>query len=194
MTDGNPTNGNMADSDRPDDRHNQGLEAARAGRESGFGVLYDALHPQLLTFVSRRGAEDPEELANSALFAAFQNLATFTGDYSAFRSFVYRIARNRLVDDYRKQGRRVATVPLDGQTPITTDGGFEDLIGDRDLAQTMLADLTPDQRDVLLLRVAADLSLAETAEAMDKPVSAIKALQRRAVRALHRNLAAEAHS
>lgn len=189
-----PTNRHQEDGRSDHDDREAGLAAARQGDERGFEFLYDSLFSSLLAFASRRGAEDPEELANAALFSAFQHLPTFTGGYDAFRSYVYRIMRNRLIDDYRRRGRRPSTVPLEGHHTAAPDGNFDDLVADRDHAQQLLSTLTEDQRDVLLLRVAADLSLAETAETMGKPVSAIKALQRRAVRALHRNLGEEAHS
>lgn len=175
-------------------RCDEALVAARLGNEAGFGVLYDELNQKLTSFAARRGATDPEETANAVLFSAFRGLATFEGGFAEFRSFVYKIARNRLIDDYRRRDRQLKTVPFDISHAAPTTGGFEDRVADTDLAEQMLAALTPDQREVLLLRVVADLSLAETASVMDKPVSAVKALQRRAVRALHRNLGDEAHS
>lgn len=53
-----------------------------------------------------------------------------------------------------------------------------------------LAGLTQDQRAVLLLRVIGELSLEETAGALDKPVGAVKALQHRALARLRKDLAA----
>jgi len=56
-------------------------------------------------------------------------------------------------------------------------------------ARALLEELTPDQRDVVLLRVFADLDLEETARVLSKPVGAVKALQHRALAALRRRLA-----
>jgi len=56
-------------------------------------------------------------------------------------------------------------------------------------AEELLAQLSPDQRDVLLLRIVADLPIEATADALDKSVEAVKALQRRALDALRRHLA-----
>lgn len=55
----------------------------------------------------------------------------------------------------------------------------------------MCRSLPPEQRDVLLLRMMAGMSLAETAEALGKSTGAIKALQHRAVGALRRNFERE---
>lgn len=55
----------------------------------------------------------------------------------------------------------------------------------------LLAELTPDQRSVLALRVVADLSVEETAAALGKTPGAVRVLQHRAITALRRSLAAE---
>jgi len=52
----------------------------------------------------------------------------------------------------------------------------------------MLDQLTEDQREVILLRVVADLSVADAAEILGKQPGAIKTLQRRALASLRRLL------
>jgi RNA polymerase sigma-70 factor (ECF subfamily) len=51
--------------------------------------------------------------------------------------------------------------------------------------------LSPDQRDVLLLRIIGDLSLEQVAEALGKRTGAVKQLQRRGLDAVRRRLKAE---
>ena len=69
-----------------------------------------------------------------------------------------------------------------------TPGGNVEEVALEDLGLTnvevILSDLTGDQREVLALRVIADLSLEETAKSMGKTVGAVKALQRRALLAV----------
>jgi len=57
--------------------------------------------------------------------------------------------------------------------------------------RALLADLPPDQRDVLLLRVVADLSIEDTAAALGKRPGAVKSLQHRAMASLRRTLGDE---
>ncbi len=73
---------------------------------------------------------------------------------------------------------------LDGADPA--DDVLDGLGNDR--AAALLAGLAPDQRNVLLLRVVADLSIEETALALRKSPGAVKALQHRAVASLRRSL------
>ncbi len=79
-------------------------------------------------------------------------------------------------------------VPLgrDGSVASAEDEALERTGSDH--VQHLLAALTTDQRDVLTLRVMAGLTLEETATVVDKPVSAVKALQRRALGALRREV------
>ena len=56
--------------------------------------------------------------------------------------------------------------------------------------QSLLVNLTSDQQEVIILRMIADLSLAETAKVMGKNVGSVKALQRRALESLRRDIRA----
>ena len=54
--------------------------------------------------------------------------------------------------------------------------------------QQLLGRLSPDQRDVLALRILAELSVDETAAVLGKSYEAVKALQRRGLASLRRAL------
>jgi RNA polymerase sigma-70 factor (ECF subfamily) len=73
-----------------------------------------------------------------------------------------------------------------GPTGNTEVDAIAALSGDR--VNELLASLSPDQRDVLLLRVIADLSIEDVAAALGKRQGAIKALQHRALASLRRQL------
>jgi RNA polymerase sigma-70 factor (ECF subfamily) len=164
------------------------LGSARRGDQAGFTGLYVCLSGRVVSYLRSRGVGDVDEVVNDVFLAAFRNLATFEGDASAFRSWVFTIAWNKGADWHRAAGRRPRTTELGTTAP--TPSVFDELpdsftAGD---VTSLLATLTPDQRDVLLLRIIADLSLAETADVLGKPTSAVKALQHRALAALARAL------
>lgn len=171
------------------------LEAARAGDSWAFDRLFRDIQRPLRAFAQARGAQDPDGLTNEVLAEVFGALPAFTGDESAYRGFVFHVARRRLIDEYRRHGRR-PTLELRSDPPepmrSATGPGDDPAVAavDADAAVRALQCLTPDQRDVILLRVVADLSLVETAAALDKPVTAVKALQRRALGTLRRSFSA----
>lgn len=171
--------------DKALERH---LSSARHGKQAAFTAIYESLAGSVAGYARGRGVDDTDELVNDVFLAAFRNLDTFSGDGSRFRSWLFGIAWNKIADWHRARGRRPVTVELDLgslEELISTDS--PDLAGPGTLR--LLARLTDDQRDVLLLRIVADLSLAETAEALGKPLGAVKALQHRALAALARIVA-----
>jgi RNA polymerase sigma-70 factor (ECF subfamily) len=112
----------------------------------------------------------------------------FQGDGSKFRAWVFTIAHHAAVDDARRRQRRVREVPLE-RAPEVGRADVEDQAlarSARDRVDALLADLAPDQRDVLVLRFVSDLTISETAAVLGKSVEAVKALQHRAIGALRR--------
>ncbi|MEM7286975.1 MAG: RNA polymerase sigma factor [Actinomycetota bacterium] len=165
------------------------LEAARRGESAAFQTLFERISRPLRAFAATRGAGDPDGLVNEALAEAFRGLPTFVGGEDAFRGFVFHIARRRLVDEYRRSSRRVRTVPITERIDAISPADPAREVTSRDRAVRLVSALTEDQRDVILLRVVADLSIEETAAALGKPITAIKALQRRALGTLRRKIA-----
>lgn len=167
------------------------LAAAQAGAAWGFRALYDDLAPAVGGYLRLRGASDPDDVASETFLGVFRNLAGFTGDEDAFRSWVFTVAHRRLLDDRRRIGRRPPTRPIADVEPEIEGGNVEDdvLVGMGDLwVRQVLGWLTDGQRDVLLLRVVADLSVEQTAAVIRKRPGAVRALQHRAIKTLRRHL------
>src|SRR5262249_17974227 len=124
--------------------------------------------------------------ANEVFLRAFRNIHTVRGDVARFQSWLFGIAHNAAVDDHRWHLRRATETPFppDVQAP-TGDVEQEALDGlAEDSIRALFERLSPDQCDVLMLRVLGDLSVSQTAAVLDKSYEAVKALQRRAVATL----------
>jgi RNA polymerase sigma-70 factor (ECF subfamily) len=169
------------------------VDAARAGSVAAFERIYRLLAPSVASYLRWNGAADVESLANEVMAQVHRNLHRFTGDAAAFRSWAFTIAHHRMVDDRRATGRRPVIVDSDIHE-TTVVGNAEDdalaLLSDDDLRR-LVERLSPDQRDVLLLRIIADLSLDDVAAALGKRRGAIKSLQHRALATLRRQLEPE---
>ena len=174
------------------------LALARGGDSRAFGRLFDWLQRPVHTFARARHATDPEGTVNDVFLQVFTHLGDFDGNDVQFRAWVFRITRNRLTDEYRLRARRPDEVAAEAPAYAATasDDVEAAAISSLDDAwlQQQLDLLTPDQRDVVLLRVVADLSLADVAELVGKPVGAVKALQSRAFRTIARNNSSSAVS
>ena len=176
----------------------QVLAAAQQGAGWAFSRLYESLAPSVAGYVRAQGATDPEDLTSEVFLAAFPNVGSFSGDEAQFRSWVFTIAHRRVIDDRRARTRRPPPQSLDGEAPGAyrgrTAGSAEDEAVDAlgtERIREVLARLAPDQRDVIALRVMADLSVEQTAAALGKQPGAVKALQRRALASLRRQLSGE---
>jgi RNA polymerase sigma-70 factor (ECF subfamily) len=146
----------------------------------------------VLAYLRGQGAEDPEASLGDVFLQVARNISTFDGDEAGFRSWVFIVAHHRVLDDRRRRRRRpsiaVAEVP-DAVGGSTEDEALAGML-DVDVLQA-LGFLTPEQRDVVLLRVFSDLSLDDVSRVLNRPVSAVKALQRRAYARLREKLQSE---
>jgi RNA polymerase sigma-70 factor (ECF subfamily) len=174
------------------------LAAAREGSEWAWGVLVSDVGPGLVGFFRARGVPDPEALTGDVFVDLARNLRTFNGDRAGFRSWVFVIAYRRMADDWRKRSRRPEETPsgLATEAAGVAPSAEDEVIGSHETATAfrVLQVLTEDQRDVITLRVVVGLTLGETAEVLGKPVGAVKALQRRAVASLRKEILRQAVS
>lgn len=165
------------------------IAAAQNGEEWAWQAIYVDLVGPVTGYVRTRGARDAEDLAGEVFLQVARDIGRFEGDESSFRSWVFVIAHRRLIDDRRAASRQVKTSSMENGAVELPGGNVEDE-AIAQLAQAwvreLLEALTPSQRDVLALRVIADLSLEETAAVMGKRVGAVKALQRRALNSARR--------
>lgn len=169
------------------------LIAAQSGQPRAFEALYRALSPAVCRYLWLNGAVDPEGLANEVFLGVFTGLGSFSGGEPEFRSWVFTIVHRRLIDDRRQVGRRPVTAGFEPDSVQGISGGDveDDAMGTLalDRMRDVLACLTPDQRQVLLLRLVSDLTVDQVAEATGKSAAAVKSLQRKGLDGLRRRLA-----
>lgn len=172
------------------------LEAARLGAGWARTRIYEALAGPVAGYLRNQGVREPEDATSEVFLAVFARLPGFTGTEPQFRSWVFTIAHHKIVDERRRRARRPDTAPLEdpGEAALAPAVPAEDEALNRigaERVHRMLDGLTPDQRDVINLRIIADLSVEQVAALLGKPSGAIKALQRRGLDALRRQLAHE---
>ncbi len=164
------------------------VEQARRMDEGAIGQLVKEYYPSVLRFLSyrTRNREDAEDLTSEVFVRMVTSIKNQTGNFPAW---LFRIARNLLIDYYRKMDREKSS-PLDGMeydsiTVHTEDhrGGFS-----ADEIKQMLTALTDEQQEVISLRFLSGHSLEETAQIMHRSTGAVKVLQFRAVAGLKEHL------
>ena len=169
------------------------LDRARAGDDDAVAVLFHDLHPRLVRFLRAREPVAADDLAAEVWMAVATGLGRFVGDAAAFRAWVFSIARRRMAD-HRRRGLRRNTRPVGNEsfdrTPAVDDPEHE-VVGQLsalEAAQLVVATLPGDQAEVILLRVLADLDVAEVAEVLGRTANWVRVTQHRALRRLANRL------
>jgi RNA polymerase sigma-70 factor (ECF subfamily) len=162
-------------------------ESARRGESWALTAIWHRYSSAVMAYLRGRGVADAEDVTSEVFLQVFRRIHTFRGDESDLRTFVFSVAHARYVDDRRRLARRGVDVEFvaeshDRLAASAEAEALDQLAGQR--AVTLIEMLSPDQRDVLLLRIVADLSLEETAEVLHKKVGAVKSLQHRGLAAL----------
>jgi RNA polymerase sigma-70 factor (ECF subfamily) len=167
------------------------VAAAKRGDAGALEALYEAYAGRVSGYVRGLGVPDPEDTVSEVFVSVVRDLKRFEGNEADFRRWLFTVAHRRAVDAHRQRTRRredptdPAALPDIRSRGDAIDEATARLAAD---ATGLLDQLTEDQREVILLRIVADLSVADAAEILGKQPGAIKTLQRRALASLRRLL------
>jgi RNA polymerase sigma-70 factor (ECF subfamily) len=165
------------------------LEAARAGDETAFRVLYRDVHPRVLRYLQAIVGADAEDIASETWLQVARDLPGFCGDEDGFRGWVATIARHRATDHLRRARRRPqqVTVTVAG---LETWASGDDTAGQAlelmatEAAISLISQLPRDQAEAVLLRVVMGLDVATTARILGKRQGAVRMASYRGLRRL----------
>lgn len=173
------------------------LMAARSGGDWAWRDLYRSLAPAVARYLRARGVPDAEDVVGETFVRVVRTIGSFDGPEPAFRAWVFRIARNLAIDEARKRShRREDPLPTEGLHAV---GAGRAALGDverealelleRSHVEATLDLLTPDQRDVLLLRILGGFTIHEVAAILGRREGSVKMLQSRGLAAIERKIA-----
>ena len=162
----------------------QWVDAARQGDQSAFEQLVKLYEKRVLALTTRmcKNPADAEEAAQEAFLSAWQGLPFFRGDAS-FSTWLYRLASNACVDLLRREGRRQSAAgpslndeEVQLEVPDTAPSPQEQAERSelRQQIEAGLQALTPDHRQVLILREMHQLSYDEISQVLDVDVGTVK--------------------
>lgn len=167
------------------------LDGARQFDQHSLAEIYDRYSSGIFRYAWRLlGNADEAEECVSEVFSRFLSaLAAGGGPREHLRAYLYRIAHNWVNDEFRR--KPPPELPLEAELVGQPEANPALLAGqelERQQVRAALRLLTPDQRQVILLKYYEGFSNLETAASMDKPLGAVKALQHRALAAMRRML------
>ena len=160
-------------------------EAAKTDADA-FGELYERYYARVYRYVYHRvgNASDAEDITAVVFMNALEGLPSFQPRRSGFAPWLFRITRNTVVDHYRK-GRKQSSLDDMAHHAVEGDPVSHVLGNERNEELGRLVQhLSLEQREVVLLRYAGDLSLSEIAVTLKKNEPAIRMLLHRGLRRL----------
>lgn len=171
------------------------LNAAKKNDQAAQRSIYERYFTPIYQFIRLRvdDREQARDLAADVFLDFFVALRGNNPPRKLLRAWLFRVARNKLYDHYGKK-KRYTTTTLEEWVPASSENSPENHLMSMlqaERARQALRLLNDEQQEVLLLRFGQGLNLQETADLMDKSVSAIKSLQFRAVERLRQLLDAE---
>ena len=165
------------------------LIKAKDGESEAIGELYERYVQVIYRFAFYRlgNSQDAEDLTEEVFIRVLKALPNYRDQGAPFAAFLFRVARNALVDFRRRPVNKEWQLSLeDNLLRGTLPDPVEIIIEDQDnhRIRKTLDQLKDDYRMVLILRFISELSPEETAQVMGRSPGAIRVLQHRALTAL----------
>lgn len=168
------------------------LRKAQQGDADAFAQLYRANVQRIFRYIYHRVNHHQlaEDLTGDVFIRALEGLSGYRDQGKPFIAWLYRIAHDRVIDHYRRTGRRPVEEDIEDKSlPVTLN--MDERMVQGQMVQILLkalAGLTEDQRRVVELRFIEGQRIEAVAQIMGKNANAIKALQHRALQAMAKQL------
>jgi RNA polymerase sigma factor (sigma-70 family) len=167
------------------------VERVRGGDTRSFDVLFERYGQSICNFVAMRVADRAaaEDVTQEIFIAALRGIRSTQNEIN-FKSWVYEIARNACIDQYRRTQRSGISVPLTDEQAHNSSSQLGQPERDFEVSERFtelceaIRELPGVQRDLLVLREFGGLSYAEIAEKEATTVPAVETALHRARRRL----------
>lgn len=159
------------------------INQVKNGDAEAFGILYEQYAEMIFRYVYSHleNRLDAEDLTEEIFIRAWKALPRYDERGLPFSAFLFRIARNSLIDFYRQKKPQQSLDELEIQSDqVEPEKAVEQTFENLDLRNT-IAQLREDYRNVVILRFLSGLSPEETAQVMQRSVGAVRVLQHRAL-------------
>ena len=165
---------------------------AQGGDREALEALYLHHYEDVFTFVFSRvgNRHDAEDVTTQTFIRMVERIHHFRWRSIPFVAWLKQIAFNLAMDHFRdaRRWQSCAEVPICGVGTSAEDQAIASIGSERAVA--LVRSLKPEHRHVIALKFLLSCSTAQAATQLDRSEGAVKALQHRAVEALHRKLAA----
>jgi RNA polymerase sigma-70 factor (ECF subfamily) len=175
-------------------REEELIRRAQEFDQEALDSLYQLFYPKLYNYAYLQlgNVQQAEDLASEVLLRVLESLKGYRFRGVPLTAWVFRIARNYLIDLHRRRQRRPQVSLYEG-IPDTEDSPHA--VAERSLAQSelrlALTRLTEEQRQVIILKFVEGMDNASVARVVGRSQGAVKSLQHRALVSLRKILSSE---
>ena len=160
------------------------LDRCLAGEDSAWEALLKAYTRKIYNLCYRftGRAEEAEDVTQEVFIKVFQTLKTYQAAQGSFTTWLNRVARNHLVDHYRRARKDRVTSSLEDELPVAEQKPSQHMEPTsqvesrerREVLQLALDKLSPDLREAVILRDLQDLDYEEIAQVLRVPQGTVK--------------------
>jgi len=169
------------------------VQRAQQHDQEAFAQLYEKYFDKIYRYVALKigNRVEAEDMTQQVFVNALHSISSYKWRGFPFSAWLFRIAHNQVVDYLRKKTRQ-PTVSLNESLTVSESNPQKTVEQKMNVEQLVLVTrkLTPAQQEVILLRFAGELPIAQVAKIMGKSEGAIKALQHSAIVALRKTIKA----
>jgi len=164
------------------------IKQAKKGDSDAFGQLYDHYLPKIYRYILLKVShrEEAEDLTHEVFVSAWENIDSYKSQGFPFSTWLYHIAKNKVIDFYRTHKTHLALDAVD-ESWFKVAGAIEhqtDVAISFAKIKSAMSKLSDDAQDVLIMRFVDDLSHKEIAQALQKSEGAVRLIQHRALQQL----------
>lgn len=168
------------------------MRVAASKDRTAFADLFDHFAPRIKSFMVRKGAtsEQAEDLVQETMIAVWSKAALYAAERGSVSTWIFTIARNLRIDRLRRERSNQYT-DIDDYDAISDDPAQDDALHrlQEDSAVTKaLAQIPPEQRELLILSFVEDLPQSEIATRLQIPLGTVKSRMRLAYRRMKKML------
>jgi len=170
------------------------IKRIQKGDADAFGQLYDRFHDPVYAYVLRQTGSpvDAEDITADVFLYVLEKISGFTWRGAGFEAWLFRIARNDVLDHFRRKGKGAREIPvteeaMEQPSTVRVDKQVEASGDERELRRA-IASLSEEQQQVMLLKLMMNFSNRQVGEILGKSEGAVKALTHRALLSLRKKL------
>lgn len=161
------------------------------GDRNAANVLVGEYYDEILAYAARQTGDKHTamDLTQNIFVSMLQTIARYDSKQAGFRTWLYRIATNKIIDYHRNRSALRSKILDIDELEISSEEDFTEWVSNDDLAARILSKITafdPDVQRIFRLKVYAEHTFAEVAVALDMPEATVKTKYYRLIKTLRK--------